>query len=102
MVDHHLSWRRAGADRAQREPVRRLAARCAESSFALIQEVSMNALSKTLSAAAVLMTITGCATDYHYSQLDGRRWHAAAIDTYPVIVSKVDGKSAPQFQPVLV
>src|SRR5258706_12021097 len=63
----------------------------------------MNALTKTISAAAVLVAVAGCATsDYHYSRLDGRRYHPAEIDTYPVQVTKVDGQSTPQFSPVLV
>jgi hypothetical protein len=51
-----------------------------------------------VAAAAVL---GGCAADYHYSQLYGTRYHVAAMDTYPVVVSKIDGKSTPLAGPVL-
>jgi hypothetical protein len=63
----------------------------------------MKALMKTVGAAAVLLAIAGCAsTGYHYSQLDGRRYHLAPIDTYPLLVTKVDGKSTMPSTPVLV
>ena len=62
----------------------------------------MNALN-TLSAAVALTMLAGCASSgFHYSKLDGRRYYRAPIDTYPVIVSKVDGKSTPMSEPVLV
>jgi hypothetical protein len=63
----------------------------------------MNALSKTMSAAAVLAALAGCASGgYSYSQLDGYRYHKAEIDTYPVLITKVDGQSAELKTPVRV
>jgi hypothetical protein len=37
--------------------------------------------------------LAACATPYGYSQLSGQRYHRAPIDTYPVVISQVDGKS---------
>ena len=54
----------------------------------------------TLAGAAALLA--ACATDYHYSQLDGRRYNLTPIDTYPLLVVSVDGKSTPINGPVLV
>jgi hypothetical protein len=63
----------------------------------------MNALMKTMGAAAALLAVAGCAsTGYHYSRLDGRRYYQAPIDTYPLLVTRVDGKSTPLSTPVLV
>jgi hypothetical protein len=43
-----------------------------------------------LACAAVL---AACAsTDYHYSQLVGKRYYRAPIDTYSVSILRVDGK----------
>ena len=52
-------------------------------------------------AGASLMTtlMAGCTTPY--SQLDGTRYHRVPIDTYPVVVAKVDGESYLR-NPVLV
>jgi len=57
---------------------------------------------KLVPAAAALTMLVACASDYHYSKLDGRRYHVAAIDTYPLIVSKVDGQSTMPGSPALV
>ncbi|RZT95104.1 hypothetical protein [Rivibacter subsaxonicus] len=46
----------------------------------------------TLGCAALL---GGCASGYHYSELVGTRYDRTTLDSYPLIVSKVDGKSAP-------
>jgi len=66
----------------------------------------MNALSKSLSAAAVaaaVVSLAGCAsTGYHYSQLDGYRYFKAPIDTHPVLITKVDGVATKTSTPVLV
>ena len=52
-------------------------------------------------AGTCLMTtlVAGCTTVY--SQLDGTRYHRVPIDTYPVVVAKVDGESYLR-NPVLV
>lgn len=52
-------------------------------------------------AASCLSTVllAGCTTVY--SQLDGTRYHRVPIDTYPVVVAKVDGESYLR-NPVLV
>lgn len=53
--------------------------------------------------AAVAIVLAGCAsTDYHYSQLVGRRYFKTNIDTYPVIILAVDGRSFVGPYPVLV
>ena len=52
-------------------------------------------------AGPCLMTtmLAGCTTVY--SQLDGTRYHRVPIDTYPVVVARVDGESYLR-NPVLV
>ncbi len=46
--------------------------------------------------AALALAVSACATTpYSDSQLDGRRYHTTNIDTYPVLISKVDGVSPP-------
>jgi hypothetical protein len=55
-------------------------------------------------AAAVvgIATLAACAsTDYHYSQLLGKRYYRAPIDTYDVTIVRVDGKDT-LLRPVLV
>ncbi len=65
----------------------------------------MRSLSKSWHVAAALVGIfalAGCASaDYHYSQLSGKRYYRAPIDTYEVIIIRVDGKDTLQ-RPVLV
>ncbi|MEO5844890.1 MAG: hypothetical protein ABIQ33_08605 [Caldimonas sp.] len=42
---------------------------------------------------AILAALAACAsTDYHYSQLSGKRYYRAPIDTYDVTIVRVDGK----------
>lgn len=66
----------------------------------------MNALPKRLFAAAALAalaTLSACATDYHYSWLDGYRYYKVPLDTHPVIITKIDGVSTmPASRPVQV
>src|SRR2546423_1849610 len=63
----------------------------------------MNPLSKIFCAAASLAALAGCATGYHYSQIDGYRYYKAPIDTHPLIITKVDGASTlPGTRPVPV
>lgn len=56
--------------------------------------------------AAAAVAAAGCASldsGYHYSQLLGERYYRTPIDTYPVAVTQVDGKSTPLRQkPALV
>ena len=49
----------------------------------------------TFAATALLAAAlaAGCATTTPYSQLSGKRYHLAPIDTYPVFVTRVDGTS---------
>ncbi len=61
----------------------------------------MNALSKSLLAAATLAALGGCGT-YHASQLDGYRYYKAPIDTHPVLITKVDGVSTAPITPVQI
>ncbi len=59
-----------------------------------------------LSAVTAVAALAGCATaggGYHYSELLGARYFRAPIDTYPVIVTRVDGRSTPLRQsPALI
>jgi hypothetical protein len=42
---------------------------------------------------ALVAAVAGCAsTDYHYSQLVGKRHFRAPVDTYDVSIVRVDGK----------
>ncbi len=53
-------------------------------------------------AVAATAALAACAsTDYHYSQLVGKRYFRAPIDTYDVSILRVDGKDT-VFRPVLV
>ena len=56
----------------------------------------MRSLSPSWQRAAAVVGIaalTACAsTDYHYSQLLGKRYYRAPIDTYDVTILRVDGK----------
>ena len=94
LVAGDLPGRDAGADRAQHQPVRRLAARRAEPAPALTLEAHA---ASTRSRSCVPSPSPGtspppssassrspaCAsTDYHYSQLSGKRYYRAPIDTY--------------------
>ena len=48
------------------------------------------------------LALAACAsTDYHYSQLYGKRYYRAPIDTYDVTILRVDGKDT-LIRPVLV
>ena len=47
-----------------------------------------------LAAALAAAALRGaCASDYSFSLLYGTRYHRATIDTYPLGVSRVDGRS---------
>ena len=65
----------------------------------------MRSISKPWARAAALIgivTLGACAsTDYHYSQLVGKRYYRAPIDTYDVTIVRVDGKDT-LLRPVLV
>ena len=65
----------------------------------------MRSVSTSWPRAAVLLGIAALAacasTDYHYSQLVGKRYFRAPIDTYDVSIVRVDGKDT-AFRPVLV
>lgn len=46
-----------------------------------------------VATAIACAAMAACATgSYHYSQLDGHRYFRSAIDTYPVMIVRVDGK----------
>ena len=54
-------------------------------------------------AAATVVAMGGCAsTGYHFSQVVGTRFFKTNIDTYPVSVNEVDGRSYLGNAPVLV
>lgn len=48
---------------------------------------------KTLLCLAATALLAACATPYQYAQLDGRRYYVTPIDTYPVLILDVDGRS---------
>ena len=53
-------------------------------------------------AAGACLLLSACATSsYHYSQLEGRRYFRAPIDTYSVTIVRVDGKDT-VIRPTLV
>jgi len=61
----------------------------------------MNAPIQTFMALAALAAAAGCGTT-PYSQIDGARYSRAAIDTHPVLVTRIDGRSTPFTTPVRV
>jgi hypothetical protein len=48
-----------------------------------------------IAAAALASLLAGCAssTGFHYSELVGQRYFKTNIDTYPVLILSVDGRS---------
>ncbi|HMN76219.1 MAG TPA: hypothetical protein PKC97_09150 [Burkholderiaceae bacterium] len=48
-----------------------------------------------IAAAALASLLAGCAssTGFHYSELVGKRYFKTNIDTYPVLILSVDGRS---------
>ena len=60
----------------------------------------MKIVSRALPLLGIATLVAGCATTY--SRLEGERYFRTAIDTYPVIVTHVDGKSTALHAPVLV
>src|SRR4051812_17915943 len=65
----------------------------------------MTRKAKLLSAISITFAVAllgACATGYHYSQLDGKKYIQTNIDTYPLQVTAVDGKSTALTGPVLV
>ena len=65
----------------------------------------MLSISKSWRQAVAVVGVTllaSCAsTDYHYSQLVGKRYNRAPIDTYDVTILSVDGKDT-RYREVLV
>jgi hypothetical protein len=49
----------------------------------------------SISVAAALASagLSGCASGYHYSQISGRKYHVAPIDTYSLSILSIDGRS---------
>ncbi len=52
--------------------------------------------------ACALAACASVGDNYHFSQLYGKRYFPTSIDTYPVSIVSVDGKSSPSFKPTLV
>jgi hypothetical protein len=71
-----------------------------ESASPFHQESIMKLSSRSLRTGAVIAAacaLAACAsTDYHYSQLSGKRYHRTPIDTYPVSIVRIDGKDSLQ------
>ncbi|MBS0447299.1 MAG: hypothetical protein JSR59_15270 [Proteobacteria bacterium] len=58
--------------------------------------VSLNPLRVLLPTACALAALSACATtDYHYSQIEGTKYHKAEMNTFPVTILSIDGKSSP-------
>ena len=56
-----------------------------------------------VAATALALLLTGCAsTGFHYSELVGKRYFNTNLDTYPVLILSVDGRSFVGGVPVLV
>ena len=54
----------------------------------------MRFIASALVVAAFAATgLSGCATDYHYSQISGRKYYVSEIDTYSISILRVDGRS---------
>jgi len=54
----------------------------------------MRFIASALVVAAFAATgLSGCATDYHYSQISGRKYHVSEIDTYSISILRIDGRS---------
>jgi hypothetical protein len=53
-------------------------------------------------AFAAAAALGGCAGGYHYSQIVGTRYFKTNLDTYPVSINEVDGRSHLGNAPVLV
>ena len=56
---------------------------------------------RAAAVAAAVMLAACASTDYHFSQLVGKRYNRTPIDTYPVTIVRVDGKDT-ILRPVLV
>jgi len=59
----------------------------------------MNARTRVPAAAALLAAaaaLSGCASSFHGSYLVGDRWFKSSIDTQPVVILSVDGRSTTQ------
>lgn len=63
----------------------------------------MHSTSRCAAAGAALAAglLAGCASDYRFSQLSGKRYFRVPIDTYAVSIVRVDGKDN-TFRPALV
>ena len=47
-----------------------------------------------IAATAFALALSGCAsTGFHYSELVGKRYFKTNLDTYPVLILSVDGRS---------
>ena len=60
----------------------------------------MKAISKLALMGLVTVLLQGCAAEPRFSQLVGERYFVTSLDTYPLLISSVDGKSfttSPQF-----
>lgn len=53
-------------------------------------------------SAVLAPVLAACATPYTHSELRGERYYRTPIDTYPVVVSRIDGRSTPLRAPALV
>ena len=58
-------------------------------------------LTTRLLALALPAALAACATGYHYSQLSGQKYNVTNLDTYTVIINRIDGQSPLAGEPLL-
>jgi hypothetical protein len=49
---------------------------------------------------ALPAVLSGCAS-YHYSQVSGQRFIVTNIDTFPVVINRIDGRSPLSGEPII-
>lgn len=55
------------------------------------------------SGLGALALLAGCAgSGFHYSELKGERFHKTSIDTFPVMITQIDGRSTPLSGRILI
>ena len=53
-----------------------------------------------LACLALPVALAGCAS-YHYSQVTGERFNVTNLNTFPVVISRIDGRSQLVGEPIL-
>ena len=58
-------------------------------------------LATRILAMALPVALAACASGYHYSELSGQRYYVTGLDTYPVIINRIDGQSPLAGEPLM-